>query len=307
MTIAFLIVLALAIGMAVAIYFQVKASHQQNDKRNQLLADYQLRVDELEKLLADYHTLEKNYEHVGEDFEQTKAEVEKEKEELEQLQQHKEALEDRYKAMQQEYSEFRNNSQQATELVAQGVAELQQLAKAKQDRKLMAVIGKITDADDVKNRQPLSRTDNVLVSQIAGEAIGISGIDKIDYLTFNLQIAPDAAATMLSTNLDKAVRALTHLLDNAMKFTQSGSVNLRIAVDMMKMQAIYTVEDTGTGITASDEARIFEPYVKLNQFFDGRGIGLSVARNIARRLGGDVVLDTTYEAAGSRFVLTLPI
>jgi signal transduction histidine kinase len=47
--------------------------------------------------------------------------------------------------------------------------------------------------------------------------------------------------------------------------------------------------------------------VKLNQFFDGQGIGLTVARNIARRLGGDVELDTTKETPGARFVLSLPI
>ena len=53
--------------------------------------------------------------------------------------------------------------------------------------------------------------------------------------------------------------------------------------------------------------KIFEPYVKLNQFFDGQGIGLTVARNIARRLGGDLVLDTAFAGPGARFVLSLPI
>ena len=112
---------------------------------------------------------------------------------------------------------------------------------------------------------------------------------------------------MLSTNLTKAVRALTHLLDNALKFTTDGGVTLRVTVDMMQMQASYAVEDTGSGIEAADAERIFEPYVKLNQYFDGQGVGLTVARNIARRLGGDVVLDSTYAGPGSRFVLTLPI
>jgi signal transduction histidine kinase len=76
---------------------------------------------------------------------------------------------------------------------------------------------------------------------------------------------------------------------------------------MEKMQAIYTVEDTGAGIDVAEQEHIFEPYVKLNQFFDGQGIGLTVARSIARRLEGDVVLDTNYPGPGARFVLTLPI
>jgi signal transduction histidine kinase len=96
-------------------------------------------------------------------------------------------------------------------------------------------------------------------------------------------------------------------LDNALKFTTEGGVTLGVNVDMDKMQAVYSVEDTGSGIDAADAEKIFEPYVKLNQFFDGQGVGLTVARNIARRLGGDVVLDTTKGTPGARFVLTLPI
>ena len=167
--------------------------------------------------------------------------------------------------------------------------------------------GRISDLDDVLGEKAVRRTDNVLVTQIVDEAVVASGIDRASYLTFVREVAPDAAATMLSTNLVKAVRALTHLLDNALKFTSEGKVTLRAAVDMDKMIAIYTVEDTGSGIAPDDAERIFEPYVKLNQFFDGQGVGLTVARNIARRLEGDVVLDSTYEGPGSRFVLTLPI
>ena len=145
------------------------------------------------------------------------------------------------------------------------------------------------------------------MTQVTDEAIRISGIDKAQYVKFEPVVAPDAAATMLSTNFQKAVRSLVHLLDNAQKFTTEGIVTLKANVDMEKMQVIYTVEDTGSGIAADDAERIFEPYVKLNQYFDGQGIGLTVARNIARRLGGDVTLDAAFAGPGSRFVLTLPM
>jgi signal transduction histidine kinase len=170
------------------------------------------------------------------------------------------------------------------------------------------LLAKVFDLDELPaDLPPMERTDNVMVTQVSDEAILLSGIDKAQYLKFESVIAPDAAATMLSTNLDKAVRALTHLLDNALKFTTEGTVRLLVNVDMEKMQVIYTVEDTGTGIEAADRERIFEPFVKLNQFFDGDGIGLTVARNIARRLGGDLLLDAEFAGPGSRFVLILPI
>ena len=307
MTIAFLIVLALAIGMAVALYFQMKAGQRQSEEQEQLLKDYQRRVDEQQKLLDDYRALEKNFDSVGEGYEQALLAFDKMDEETQKAKQANEMLEKRCADLQEQCNHLQASTQKSGEVLGQVVSELSQLAKANNDRKLAALVGKISDLDDVEGDKPIARTDNILVSQVAGEAIGISGIDKASYLKFDLQIAPDAAATMLSTNLTKAVRALTHLLDNALKFTTDGGVTLRVTVDMMQMQAIYAVEDTGSGIDAADAERIFEPYVKLNQYFDGQGVGLTVARNIARRLGGDVVLDSTYAGPGSRFVLTLPI
>ena len=307
MTVAFLIALALVIGMGVALYFQMKAGQRQTAEQEQLLKDYQRRVDEQQKLLNDYHALEKNFDSVGEGYEQALEAFDKMTEEQQKAQSVNEALEKRCNTLQQELGKLQETSQKKSEVVGQVLRDLQQTAKQNNDRKLAALAGKLSDMDDVYEEKPINRTDNVLVSQIAGEAIGVAGIDKVSYLKFDLQIAPDAAATMLSTNYTKAVRALTHLLDNAQKFTTSGSVTLRVAVDMMKLLAFYTVEDTGEGVEAAEAEHIFEPYVKLNQFFEGQGIGLTVARNIARRLGGDVVLDQGFAGPGSRFILTLPI
>ena len=70
MTIAFLITLALLLGMGIALYFQMKAGRKQAEEQEQLLKDYQRRVDEQQKLLDDYRALEKNFDSVGEGYEQ---------------------------------------------------------------------------------------------------------------------------------------------------------------------------------------------------------------------------------------------
>jgi signal transduction histidine kinase len=304
---ALFIAIALVIGMAIALYFQVKASHKQADEQKQLLDDYQHRVDEQQKLLDDYRALEKNFDNVGEGYQQALEAYEKLEEENKKSKQAYETLEQQARVLQDRCTHYEEHLLKSGEVVEQALADMRDIAKSTADAKLLALIGKISDMDDVEGQKAISRTDNILVAQVADEAIAASGVDKISYLQFEKQVDPVAAATMLSTNLVKAVRALTHLLDNALKFTSEGTVTLKVAVDMDKMQAIYTVEDTGAGIEAADQERIFEPYVKLNQFFDGQGIGLAVARSIARRLDGDVVLDTTFETPGSRFILTLPI
>ena len=307
MLITLLVILAIAAGLGVALYFQMKASRKQADEQQKLLQDYQQRVDEQQKLLEDYRALEKNFDNVGEGYEQALLAFDKMEEEQQKTKQLTDSLQARCDALQKQCDHLQQHALKSGEVIDQALAGMRDIAKQTANAKLSALIGKISDMDDVEGQKAIARTDNILVSQVADEAIAASGIDNISYLKFEKQIDPVAVATMLSTNLVKAVRALTHLLENALKFTTEGSVTLKCAVDMDKMQAIYTVEDTGAGIEEAEREHVFEPYVKLNQFFDGQGIGLTVARSIARRLDGDVVLDTTYEGPGSRFVLTLPI
>ena len=98
------------------------------------------------------------------------------------------------------------------------------------------------------------------------------------------------------------MRALSQLLENAVKFTHEGSITLR--VEHTDTTVRFTVEDTGIGIPEDQREHIFDKFVQLDAFADGTGIGLNVARSIAQRMGGDLWLDTDY-TQGSRFVLEL--
>jgi signal transduction histidine kinase len=91
-------------------------------------------------------------------------------------------------------------------------------------------------------------------------------------------------------------------LENAAKFTHQGSITLSMTSTDDKVR--FTVEDTGIGIPADQTEHIFEEFVQLDTFTDGTGIGLTVARSVARRMGGDLWLDTDYKE-GARFVLEL--
>lgn len=304
MVYAFVIALVVAIVLAYALYTQNKAGAKQAEEQQRLLDDYQQRVNEQQKLLEDYRALEKNFDNVGEGYEQALLAFDKMNEEQDKARAANEALQNTVKQLQEANNQLQQDAQKKAEAMKQVVADLQ----ATGDQKLAALAGKISDLDEIQpNQAPFERTDNIMVAQVAEEAVRLSGIDQAQYIKFEQTVDPAAAATMMSTNLQKAVRSLVHVLDNALKFTTEGSVTLAVTVDMDKMQAVYTVEDTGSGIEADDAEKIFEPYVKLNQFFDGQGIGLTVARNIARRLGGDLVLDTTFAGPGARFVLSLPI
>ena len=303
------IILVLAVlVLGYALHTQSKKDKQQAEEQQQLLADYQRRVDEQQKLLEDYRALEKNFDNVGQGYEQALLAFDKMEEDKQKAKTVNDALQKTVASLQEANGKLQDTLQRKSEAILKVVADLQQIVSTQADNKLATLVGKLADLDEIQpDMPPLERTENILVAQIAEDAVKLSGIDKAQYVQFKQVVEPTAAATMLSTNQQKAVRALARVLDNALKFTTEGCVTLSVDVDMEKMQAIYKVEDTGTGIPADEAEHIFEPYVKLNQYFDGDGTGLTIARNIARRLNGDLVLDTAFEGPGARFVLTLPI
>lgn len=110
----------------------------------------------------------------------------------------------------------------------------------------------------------------------------------------------------IQTNMDMAQKALSALINNAVKFTQQGHIKLGIETEDGEEEIRFYVEDTGPGIPAGQEERIFERFVKLDEFVPGTGLGLSLADVIAKVLGGRVYVDTSYAGPGARFVMALP-
>jgi signal transduction histidine kinase/Tfp pilus assembly protein PilF len=109
----------------------------------------------------------------------------------------------------------------------------------------------------------------------------------------------------MTTNETMLKRIVGTLIDNAAKNTTEGSITLKAAADEDVLT--ITVEDTGCGIPPEEAERIFERFVKLNSFKEGVGLGLTLSRTLANRLGGNVTLDTNYVGPGARFVVTLPL
>lgn len=108
----------------------------------------------------------------------------------------------------------------------------------------------------------------------------------------------------IRSNLYRLKSAMTHLVDNAVKFTDTGYVEMRCEKRDDKM--LFFVTDTGVGIKEADKERIFETFAKIDDFKEGIGLGLPICRRLIRSLGGEVELDTTY-SGGCRFVISLPM
>jgi signal transduction histidine kinase len=106
----------------------------------------------------------------------------------------------------------------------------------------------------------------------------------------------------------KVTKILTELIDNAYKFTREGQVAAEVAVRAGRVS--YAVTDTGIGISPDEHAAVFEEFRQADgsrtRRYGGTGLGLALARRLARLLGGDVTV-TSAPGAGSRFSVELPL
>jgi CheY-like chemotaxis protein len=102
---------------------------------------------------------------------------------------------------------------------------------------------------------------------------------------------------------------LVNLTGNAVKFTEKGSVTIRLRTRPDEGQClILEVEDTGTGIKPEDQQRLFQPFVQLaeSKMQKGTGLGLAITRQFAELMGGKVSLESAL-GKGSIFRIELPV
>ncbi|MEY3525424.1 MAG: Sensory/regulatory protein RpfC [Pseudomonadota bacterium] len=127
---------------------------------------------------------------------------------------------------------------------------------------------------------------------------------QIDY---ELQAADDLPHWVVSDR-HRLMQVLVNLLGNAIKFTHQGSVVLRVTRDTKHLW--FTINDTGIGIAPDRLQQIFEPFeqasVATASVYGGNGLGLSISRQLAQLLGGDIGVEST-PGQGSSFWVRLPL
>ncbi len=120
-------------------------------------------------------------------------------------------------------------------------------------------------------------------------------------------VEPDIIPVM-KTDRRSVARALTALLDNAFKFTRDGRVT--VSVEVLGDRVVYSVEDTGIGIAPEALKLVFEEFRQVDgtatREYGGSGLGLALARRLARLVHGDISL-TSAPGAGSTFRLDVPL
>ncbi|WP_257294234.1 PAS domain-containing hybrid sensor histidine kinase/response regulator [Endozoicomonas sp. YOMI1] len=127
---------------------------------------------------------------------------------------------------------------------------------------------------------------------------------KAKGLNLLLDILPNVELEIVGDNV-KLRQVLINLIGNAVKFTDSGSVYLKVFVKGEKLQ--FEVLDSGVGIVSSDLAQLFQPFTQLKkgQECGGAGLGLSISYRLVEAMGGELQAESE-PGKGSRFYFSIP-
>lgn len=146
-------------------------------------------------------------------------------------------------------------------------------------------------------------------SLLAGLAFEAEGLVLAGGNEFVFHPAPDLPPR-IGVDSRRLRQVLINLLDNAAKFTRAGRVEFRVDADSMSStpRLIFTVRDSGPGMSASQLAVVFEPYRRAAETagFPGLGLGLAIARHWTERMGGEIIANSA-PGQGTTMRVLLPV
>ena len=163
----------------------------------------------------------------------------------------------------------------------------------------------ITKSEAHKDKPQL---EAVRVGDLLNDVVSvIAPLAEQKQLAFEVKCDVDGQRVMIDRRRVRQI--LINVLGNAVKFTKEGSVQL--FVDCADGKMIFKVRDTGPGISDEHAEKIFEPfwqapYAHRGDRAAGVGLGLSVSRQLARAMGGELTVASPNGGTGSTFTLTLP-
>jgi PAS domain S-box-containing protein len=183
------------------------------------------------------------------------------------------------------------------------VSDLQRIIGA--GHHLLQLINEVLDLAKIESGRMTVDIEQVnltaLLEDIRGVAEGL-----VDANSNTFVIAGNMSVPLVSDEL-KLKQILLNLVSNSAKFTRSGEIRLEYDVD--RTRAKFSVTDTGIGITASAQARIFEAFTQADgsttREFGGTGLGLAICKRFCEALGGAISVDSEV-GRGSTFTVVLP-
>lgn len=173
----------------------------------------------------------------------------------------------------------------------------------KNNELLLQLINDILDLSRIESGILLMNFDYFQLSDACNQALSSINLgEKRNEVQLVYELEFDC---LLYSDRFRIIQVITNFLNNAFKFTTSGSITLRTQlVDNNTVE--IAVIDTGIGIDKDKKDLVFERFTKLNAFSQGTGLGLSICKNIIDRLHGTIGVESEV-GVGSKFWIQLPV
>ncbi|MDX2024586.1 MAG: ATP-binding protein [Deltaproteobacteria bacterium] len=169
---------------------------------------------------------------------------------------------------------------------------------------LLRILNDLLDASRIESGQLELESVAFSPTEELGNVLSLFKPDAIRRgINLSLDVSADVPSTVLGDPL-RVRQVISNLIGNALKFTVVGSVSVRAFTEAAGL--VITVRDTGVGIAIEKQAVIFEPFVQADSSttrrFGGSGLGLAIAQQLARRMGGDISVQSALgQGATFRF------
>jgi len=175
---------------------------------------------------------------------------------------------------------------------------------------LLAIVKDILDFSSMEAGKLMIEVAPMAVAEavdLSAMAVQKSAADK--GLAFHWQISRDVPLQITGDSL-RIRQILINLLGNAIKFTSSGAVVLRVAPDAEGRFLVFSVADTGIGISSATIGLLFKPFTQADstntRAFGGTGLGLAISKRLAEAMGGSLTVASIPDK-GSKFTFRLPL
>ena len=175
---------------------------------------------------------------------------------------------------------------------------------------LLSLINDILDLSKIESGKLELEFSDVAVNQVLESSLTLIRQKARKHgITLTLNVAPEIEGVTITADERKLRQVLLNLLSNAAKFTPDGG---KITVEANKQgeEIVISVSDTGIGIPAEEQARIFDEFHQVGQPADkpaGTGLGLAISKRIVEMHGGTIGVESAGIGKGSRFYFTIPM
>ncbi len=173
---------------------------------------------------------------------------------------------------------------------------------------LLSLINEILDLSKIEAGKLELNLERVDLPRLVDEVIGTAG-QLAEKNKNRLVVEAQENVGALTADPMRLKQILLNLLSNACKFTKEGEVALRLRVADGRDWVELAIADTGIGLTAEQQAKLFQDFTQADSLtarrYGGTGLGLAISRKLARMMGGDVTV-TSEPGKGSVFSVRLP-